>query len=526
MWFATPVALSSLSKGQWRAFTTDEGLPAGNVNCLLEDSGKVLWAGTTRGLALYKAGRFVVPASAPASLREQVLGLAEDRSGWLWIATSNHVLRVKREKLMQGTLVDADLREYGFADGLRGLEGVKRHRSVVTDSQGRIWMSLNHGISVADPARLTGSSAKAIPQIQTISVDDVAIPVNGSVHITARPQRIAIGFTGLSLSFPERVRFKYRLEYYDQDWSAPSGKPAAEYTKLDSGSYRLRVLASNPDGEWSDTEASIAFNVEPAFWQTWWFRAAVILGLALTTIAFYRLRLRQLTADLNMRFEERLAERTRIAQELHDTLLQGFLSASMQVHVAAARLPPDSDVKPALVRAQELMRQVIEEGRNAVRGLRATRSASLDLEDAFSRIQEELPLEDQSGDPVDFRIISEGAHRVPLHPIVRDEVFRIGREALRNAFRHAKAKHIEIELIYSASQFRVVVRDDGSGVDPETLLTGRDGHYGLTGMRERAERIGAELRLFSNPKAGTEVELTVPGPVAFRSDTKNLESTR
>ena len=233
----------------------------------------------------------------------------------------------------------------------------------------------------------------------------------------------------------------------------------------------------------------------------------------------YTLRLRQLTARLNVRFEERLGERTRIAQELHDTLLQGFLSASMQIHVATARLPADSQVKPAFARSLELMNQVIEEGRNAVSGLRSGSSGSLDLEEAFSRIRDEMTGQPRR-EPVSFRVISEGVC-TPLNPGARDEVYRIGREALLNAFRHSGGETIEIELIYSRRSFRLLVRDDGCGIAPDTLNGGREGHWGLVGMRERAERMGARLRLWSNPGRGTEVELSVPGQVAFLRHVKS-----
>jgi signal transduction histidine kinase len=233
------------------------------------------------------------------------------------------------------------------------------------------------------------------------------------------------------------------------------------------------------------------------------------------------MRLRQLTKRLNLRFEERLGERTRIAQELHDTLLQGFLSASMQVHVAADGLPEDSHVKPILSRALQLMGQVIEEGRNAVRGLRSSQSGSLDLEQAFSRVPQELVLQEQAGEQLTFRVIVEGEQR-PLHPLLRDEVYRIGREALINAFRHAQAKKIEIELKYSARQLRVLVRDDGCGIDPQILRFGSDGHWGLSGMRERADRIGARLHVFSSASAGTEVELDIPGHIAFQGQSDHL----
>jgi signal transduction histidine kinase len=231
---------------------------------------------------------------------------------------------------------------------------------------------------------------------------------------------------------------------------------------------------------------------------------------ALATVAIHRIHLRQLTRQLNLRFEERLGERTRIAQDLHDTLLQGFLSASMQLDVAVDRLPEDSPVKPSMNRILQLMRRVTEEGRRAVRGLRLADVTNMDLQQAFSRMKQELAVPDS----VSFQIVVEGRPR-PLHPIIRDEAYRIGREALINAFRHAHARNVEVGLEYSASRLRVLVRDDGCGISHEVLTSGRDGHFGLSGMRERAERIGAIVSVRSRENAGTEVELSVPGHIAY-----------
>jgi signal transduction histidine kinase len=338
----------------------------------------------------------------------------------------------------------------------------------------------------------------------------------GRVRIPAGRQRVTFSYAGLSLSVPERVRFRYRLDGFDHDWSEPVKTREAIYTNLGPGEYRFRVVASNADGAWNSAEAAINFEIEPVFWQTWWFRISGVLACAFAILGIYRFRLHQLTRQLNLRFEERLAERTRIAQELHDTLLQGFLSASMQLHVAADRLPEDSPAKPSLGRVLQLMRQVTEEGRNAVRGLRSSGNGSFDLEQAFSRIPIELGLQNE----MDLRIIVEGAPRL-LHPLLRDEVYRIGREALANAFRHSRAKKIEVELDYSARQFRVLVRDNGRGIDPQVLESGREGHWGLPGMRERAERIGARLHVWSSAAAGTEVELSVPSHIAFLSDSSH-----
>jgi signal transduction histidine kinase len=245
-------------------------------------------------------------------------------------------------------------------------------------------------------------------------------------------------------------------------------------------------------------------------WQTWWFRVIALGLLGAAIFAGFRYRLARVRAAMNLRFEERLAERTRIAQELHDTLLQGVISASMQVHVAVDMMPEDAAPRPLLARALQLMKQGIEEGRNTVKGLRAS-GVPVPLENALSHIEEELGA---SAD-ADFRVIVAGQPR-GLHPLLQDELYRIGREALINAFRHAQARHIEVELRYDPESFRLLVRDDGVGIHEHVLEAGREGHWGLVGMRERAERIGAQFHVFSRPSAGTEIRLDVPSTVAFR----------
>jgi signal transduction histidine kinase len=223
----------------------------------------------------------------------------------------------------------------------------------------------------------------------------------------------------------------------------------------------------------------------------------------------------QLTRRLSVRFQDRLAERTRIAQELHDTLLQGVLSATLQLDVVEDQTPQDSPTKPMLRRVLELMAHVTEEGRNALRGLRTQESHNLSLETSLSRVRQEFANDENAN----YRVKSQVGTR-PLRPMIRDEVYRIGREAIVNAFLHAQAGNIDVEVEYTNRFFRVLVRDDGRGIDPRVLDTGRDGHWGLTGMRERSESIGASLKLRSRIGAGTEVELTVPSAVAYESQSR------
>jgi signal transduction histidine kinase len=486
------------------------------VNSLLEDSTGVLWIGTASGIAFLSSGRVQAPADVPQSLREPVFGMVEDSSKRLWITTSKHVLRVNRDRLLGGAIQDADIREFGIDDGLRGGGGVNRSRSVVRDPLGRIWFSLNGGMFVVDPARSTGSSAPAPVYMQSVSADGSMLDLRGPLRIPSERRRITFTYIGLSLSTPDRIRYRYMLEGFDHDWSEPIAAREAVYTNLGHGPYRFRVMARNPEGVWNTAGAAFAFEIEPVFWQAAWFQFSVVLGAAAAALALYRYRLRLLTRQLSVRFEERLVERTRIAQELHDTLLQGFLSASMQLHIAIDSLPADSAERPAMGRILQLMGQVIEEGRNTLRGLRLTPSGSPDLEQAFSRIPQDLSMRED----VDFRVIVEG-HPRPLHPLVRDEVYRIGREALVNAFSHSKARKIEAELEYGSSELRILIRDNGRGIDPEVLRRGREGHWGLPGMRERAERIGARLSLWSSAAAGTEVELSIPSDLAFQSGPRN-----
>jgi signal transduction histidine kinase len=325
---------------------------------------------------------------------------------------------------------------------------------------------------------------------------------------------LEIDYTALSLSVPEKVRFRYRLakglKGANGDWQDAGARREAFYTNLSPGNYRFSVMACNNDGVWNPAGATLAFAILPAFHQTLGFFGLCAVALAGLAWSAYRWRVRQVRASLHRRFEERLDERTRIARDLHDTLLQGFMSASMQLYAAVEELPPEEPARSHFDRVQELMRHVIEEGRGALRGLRSPEGSVDDLETSLSRVPSEL------GIPVDtaFRVVAEGRSR-PLLPVVRDEIYSIAREALVNAFRHAGAARIEVEIEYAARQLRVVVRDNGRGIDADVLRAGRKDHWGLSGMRERAERIGARLQVWSRAGSGTEVELAVPNAVAF-----------
>jgi ligand-binding sensor domain-containing protein/signal transduction histidine kinase len=513
MWFATSGGLSELVKDHWRTYTTRNGLPTNEVSCILRDSGGILWAGTTGGLAFVRVDHVYAGGAGRASLRDSVLGIAEDQTGSLWIVTLNHVLRVSRAALLRGDLHDEDIREYGLPDGLHGTEGVRRDRSIAADLHGNIWLSMNRGLSVVVPSRADGESVPAITHVEAVSVDGAPVAMEPAVRIPASHRRISIDYTGLSFAVPDRVRFRYRLDGFDQSWSEPVSSRRAVYTNLGPGSYRFRVVASNSYGLWSGSEADVLFHIEPAFWQTWWFQLSSILALACLTWLLYRLRLYQISRQFDMRVEERIGERTRIARELHDSLLQGFQGLLFHLQAAQNMLPErPQEAKQVLEGVLDQGDQALTEARNAVQDLRSSTAVHDDLSGALAAAAEELA--EQYGS-VNFRVLVEGKPR-NLDPIVRDEVYRFAREALRNAYSHAHAQNIEAEITYADLRFVLRIRDDGAGIDPKVLFVGsRAGHWGLPGMRERAKNFGGKMEVWSEGGAGTEVELTIPALIAY-----------
>jgi signal transduction histidine kinase/ligand-binding sensor domain-containing protein len=521
MWFATPSGLSSFSNGQWRTYTTAEGLPSPEVNCLFEDSSGTLWSGTSAGLASFASGHFQVPHESPDVLREPILGMAEDKSGRFWIATSHHVLRVPRDKLLSGVVKAVDVREYDQADGLESTEGVQRSRSVVSDSAGRIWLSLGSGLSVVNPSQIADNLVPALPHIEAITADNnTAANLAASVQIPPSPRRIAFEYTGLSLAAPGRIRFRYFLEGFDSGWSQPSVAREAVYTNLGPGPYRFRLVASNSEGLWNGPETAIALNVAPAYYQTYWFRLSCVAAFVGVFWMLYQLHIRQLTHQFNIRMEERVGERTRIARDLHDTLLQSFHGLLLRFQTVVSLLPGRPEAaKQQLESAINQAAGAITEGRDAVQGLRASTVETNDLAVAIRTLGEELAADETSQSSVVFQVEVDGTSRT-LHPILRDEVYRLAAEALRNGFHHAQAGRIEVAIWYGEKKFRLHVRDDGKGIDPKVLRgNGRKGHYGLHGMRERAKLVGGELTVWSEVDVGTEIVLSIPASIAYATGT-------
>jgi signal transduction histidine kinase len=367
-----------------------------------------------------------------------------------------------------------------------------------------------------DPTRALQQARVPPVVIQSVAADDKNYAVDSSPFFPAHTSSVAIRYSAISLSDPAVIRSRVKLRETDADWHEVNTGDPVTYRNLGPGHYHFSVNISDTNGVWSDKTANVEFTVLPAWYQTTWFRALCGALFLLLLWFLYQLRLRQLQHQFNIGLEAQVSERTRIARELHDTLLQSFHGSLLHFQAASNlwSTRPD-DAKKRLDAAIDQGSLAIAEGRDAVQALRSSAQSTNDLAVALRILGDELVAGGINAESPVIDVTVEGQPR-PLRTIVRDEVFRISAEALRNAFRHAQAKRIETEIRYGADEFRVRVRDDGKGIDAEAV-GGSVGHFGLPGMRERAKVIGANLEVWSNRGSGTEVQLTMPHSIAYEA---------
>ena len=518
MWFGTPKGLSEFSKNrQWRTYGDRDGLVSPDINCLLEDSGGVLWIGTAGGLGFLRNGRIQTPQGTQSWLTEPIFGIVEDARGWLWIATSARVLRARRASLTNNqALDDSAFQVYGRDNGLEGTEVVKRFRSVLKDSEGNVWVSTNHGLSVVNPDRSGVNSLPALLRVETLTVDGNEVNLKQPIRVPSGEHRIVFHYLGLTLANPQGVRYRYWLDGFDRGWSEVTSNREAIFANLSPRKYRFRLMCSNSDGRWNNENVSIDFSILPAFYQTNWFRLLCVFGFLTLLWGIYRLRILQMQRQFHIALEVRVNERTRIARELHDTLLQNFHGLMFQFQAASNLLlrKPD-EAKRSLDDAIAETKKAVAAGRDAIQGLRSEPIAKGNLAELLMFTSQELAGSNANGHPPVFDLIEEGDRR-PLSSTISNDVCQIALELMRNAYRHAQAQRIEAEVRYGDFMFRLRIRDNGQGIEPKVLKEGgKAGHWGLRGIRERADRIGARVDLWSEPAGGTEVQLLVPAAIAY-----------
>jgi signal transduction histidine kinase len=446
----------------------------------------------------------------------------EDNDRSLWLYTGCGLVRIARTEL-EAWISDPNRRiELTLWDGADGVRLRSNAASafgptVARSTDGKLWFLTGEGVQVVDSRRLALNRVVPPVHIEQVKVNGTPRQPEPGMRLPANVRDVSIEYTALSLAAPEKVRFKYMLEGQDPDWHQVVNDRRAQYSNLQPRRYRFRVVACNNSGVWDETGNTLEFSIEPRFYQTAWFGAACVAAFLTLLWRAYRFRVRQLRHEFNLRLEGRVEERTRIARELHDTLLQSFQGLMFTFQAARNLLPGRTEEAiHTFDRAISQGDEAIAEGRDAIQGLRASPRVESNLEHLLTAAGREFARSSGAeGERPAFRVTVEGA-RQPLSPLLQDEVYRIARELLLNAFHHAHASRIEAELVYDSQFFRLRIRDDGKGIDRNVLEHGaRQGHWGLPGVRERAKSIRAQLKLWSQAGAGTEAELTVPARIAY-----------
>lgn len=491
-------------------FGAAQGLSTGPVTTILAGRRHVIVAGE-HGIARFDGDHFRTLGTDDPF--RGISGIVETTDDQLWLNGSRGVVRVDGTALVEALRLSAPLAGYALLDQSDGLPGVASQTQPIPTAvaaDGLLWLATNAGVAMIDPQRIRINPLPPEVHVLSLTTPDSTYQVASTHVLPARTSNLQIAYTATSLSAPERVRFRYRLDPVDGGWRDSGNRRDAFYTNLGPGDYRFHVIAANNDGIWNDEGATVVFRILPTFFQSPWFALACVLLAVAASYVAYLLHLRQLAIRMRTRLEERHLERERIARELHDTLLQSFQGLLLRFHAMVGRLGRDEPLRRDMNAAIDRAEAVLAEGRDRVRGLRSTARDGDDLSRALDAIGTEF-----ASDPARLHVADRGSSR-RLRPLVRDELYQIAREAIVNAFRHADAGAIDVSLHHDVDAMRLSIRDDGVGIDADILERGdRPGHWGLAGMRERTRRINGRFDIRSQRGAGTMVTIAVPASVAY-----------
>lgn len=492
--------------GDGKRATYDAG-PVGTVTGIFP--GKRLVLGGADGLAVLRDGKLQLLRGPDADALRGISGIAVTADGDRWLNGIKGVVRVRAADWQRaldhpGQSLRYEL--FGTADGYPGRASILWRAPTAHTGDGRhVWFISSRGIVGLDSADLRRNPAAPHPVVLDVSTDQTRFDAAGDLRLPPGSQSFRVRFTAPLLRQPERTRFEFRLDGVDAGWRDADNRRTTSYTNVAPGDYVFRVRAFNEDGVPSERDATVRMTVEPTLVQTLPFKLAVAAALAALLVMLYRLRVRHLTRRITERVEIRTAERERIARTLHDSFLQSVYLLLLRLRKLTARLPEQDGARRELQSILDDTGKALDAGRDEVHALRVARTIEDIVRDCAASLRLLHP-------EVGFELRSDGAPGDADQGLV-DEAGAIACEALRNAFAHARARHIVVTIGHGKRELSVLVEDDGQGMDPERIGLGRrDGHWGLVGMRERAAHIGARLDIQSNPGNGTLVELSVPLP--------------
>jgi len=521
VWFGcTESQLAVLDGDRVHVFGPGDGVRVGNITAIY-GRGPQVWIGGEFGLQQIDNGRVHTILAMDNDWLLGISGIVETVDGDLWLNGLTGIFHITKAEIGEA-LKDPSYRvkggHLGSREGLPGFAAqVRPLPSAIEGSDGRLWFAETSGVVWLNPRGPQPQAVTPPITIQSVSADDKNYEPNTPLTFPPHTSSVRIEYAAISLSDPEAIRFRGRLRETDANWHEVSTASPVMYRNLPPGRYHFSVAASDTNGVWSDKVANVDFTILPAWYQTVWFRTACTCIFLLLIWMVYQARLKQLEREFHMALEARVDERTRIARDLHDTLLQSFQGLALLFQRARNLLPERApEAIQTLDKALDGAERAIVEGRDAIHDLRSPAPAAKTLAEEVTAFGEELVAKDTSEkEPVQFRMVVEGSAHA-LDPDAHIHIFRIAREAMRNALSHSQGRLIEAEIAYTDDLFRLRIRDDGKGIDPN--LQGRaerTGHWGLKGMRERAERLGGELDVWSEPGAGTEIELRIPGSIVY-----------
>jgi signal transduction histidine kinase/streptogramin lyase len=511
IWLESGGKLGRYQGGTLEIVSLNQGSLELVVSGLLVDPGGLVWVTTQHGLYGWMDGRAKSLTSKNGLPCDDLISVIRDEQKTLWITARCGLIGISEHDLERwwkqpDTVVT--VRNLDAFDGALPSKSTFQP-NISRSPDGRIWFANDSIVQVFDRRNLKKNPVLPPVHIEQVIADRTTYSPGEDVRLPPRTRDLEIDYTALSLVVPQKVHFRYKLDRRDAGWQDPGTRRQAFYSDLPPGEYRFHVIACNNDGVWNEAGATLNFTVMSAYYQRWWFRLLCLcLGLTVL-IAVYWLRIRQIAGVIKARFDERLAERTRIARDIHDTLLQTIQGCKMVADDALGEPADEARMRHGLERMSVWLAQAIDEGRSALTSLRDSTTEKNDLAKALEEAGDDLTF----SRPIEFALTVEGSSR-DMHPIVRDEVYWIGYEAIRNSCLHSCGSRLKVELSY-LDDLLLHVGDNGKGIDPDAAAEGNSGHFGVIGMYERAARVRGRLTLSSSPGVGTSVKLAVPDRIAF-----------
>lgn len=502
--------------GKFRQYNGDQGLIPQQIRMIWTDARGQLWIVGSVGIGRFQNGRFQFLTKARGMPGDDFVTLLQADDGAFWLGGMDGIFRIAPGELEKafttpGHPIPAE--HFGFDDGLRGFvrqrfpdrpgEG---YPSATKSTDGRLWFSTSGGLAMIDPRHIPKNLLPPPVHIEQIITPTSTNQTFEQLKFPGRTRSYEIDYAALSFANPAKVRYQYKLDGYDSDWVEVGTRRQAFYANLKPQKYRFQVRACNNDGVWNETGAVLEFSIIPAFYQTTWFSlfCTAILGLAL--FGLHRLRLATITSRMNLQLAAQTKERKRIAQELHDTLLQGFTGIGLKLDALTSGLPE------SLAATKEKYRAILEQSdqylTEARRSVWQLRSSALEKDADFTKVFAEACQSALAATEIQLLFSTTGTPR-PIEPIMEDNLLRIGLEAVTNAVKHARPTRVEIGLHFDPKEIRLRIYDDGCGFNPQGSAAAKFGHFGLIGIQERVKSLDGQLTLNSRPGQGTEIIVIV-----------------